>query len=328
MPIRLILVFGCALPLSFALACSRGHTPAAGGAIGSPTSAHSTPNPVPTAELRPEKLGREAHPDLRTVTALVTPTQPEVIRSLPTSLGRRYPKLGPDWATVAQQSFGSGAIFIRDVIGSGNRIFVVTNQHVLSFAEEAEIRVPKLSLQHQSRLRHLDDQYDLAVLELLDVPPGELHGFTVTSHLLRDQDEVVAAGYPGIGGDPSYQVTRGYVSNERIVIDESGHLPFIQHTASIDPGSSGGPLTEPSGALVGINTLKVRHREGAGLAIPGEAVLRALEKATHPGAPESLEHTCTRLAALLSLGEPSAELPGLLRSCPTFRSRARGAPAC
>jgi len=46
----------------------------------------------------------------------------------------------------------------------------------------------------------------------------------------------------------------------------------VQHTAPIDGGSSGGPLTNESGALLGVNTMKLRGRENVALAAPGFAV--------------------------------------------------------
>ena len=49
---------------------------------------------------------------------------------------------------------------------------------------------------------------------------------------------------------------------------------YIQHTAAINPGSSGGPLMDERGQIVGINTIKA-SLEGVSFAIPASRV-RAL----------------------------------------------------
>jgi serine protease Do len=84
-------------------------------------------------------------------------------------------------------------------------------------------------------------------------------------------------------------VTRGFVSNESFVVDDAGiEQLYVQHTAPIDPGSSGGPLTTLEGKLLGVNTLKVRGRENVGLAVPAAVVATALvELARRTSAPET-----------------------------------------
>jgi hypothetical protein len=127
----------------------------------------------------------------------------------------------------------------------------------------------------------------------------------------KDQQPVVACGYPGIGKMPSYQVTRGYVSNERFEFKESGRdLHYVQHSAAIDPGSSAGPLLTADGKVLGVNTLKVRRRENVGLAVPADAVTVALARiGTEEGntnesaAPEVALASCKELLAALTRGE-------------------------
>ena len=52
-------------------------------------------------------------------------------------------------------------------------------------------------------------------------------GFAIEQAPVHDQDAVVASGYPGIAGDPSYQVTRGYVSNRSVLLPhDDGEKPY------------------------------------------------------------------------------------------------------
>jgi serine protease Do len=80
-------------------------------------------------------------------------------------------------------------------------------------------------------------------------------------------------------GAPSFQLTKGIVSNEHLVFPDGTDLPHVQHTAAIDPGSSGGPLLGPAREVLGVNTFKLVGRENVNVAVPGSAVVRALEGA-------------------------------------------------
>ena len=98
-------------------------------------------------------------------------------------------------------------------------------------------------------------------------------GFALAATPAKDQQTVVATGFPGIIGKPSYQTTKGYVSNESFLLDDGTRpLMYVQHTAPIDPGSSGGPLTDESGKVLGVNTLKITGREAVGLAVQSRHV--------------------------------------------------------
>jgi serine protease Do len=46
---------------------------------------------------------------------------------------------------------------------------------------------------------------------------------------------------------------------------------YIQHTAAVNPGNSGGPLMDERGQIVGINTIKA-SLEGVSFAIPASRI--------------------------------------------------------
>lgn len=58
-----------------------------------------------------------------------------------------------------------------------------------------------------------------------------------------------------------FVVTRGAIC--QTPYDEAKKTAWLQHTASIGPGSSGGPLVLPNGVVVGINTA-ISGRVGEG----------------------------------------------------------------
>ena len=93
----------------------------------------------------------------------------------------------------------------------------------------------------------------------------------------REGEEVIALGYP-IDPNGALTVTKGVVSSLR---DFGGALSYIQTDAAINPGSSGGPLLDRNGEVVGMNTRIVRSLagmdvEGVGLAIQSRDLSAAL----------------------------------------------------
>jgi serine protease Do len=93
--------------------------------------------------------------------------------------------------------------------------------------------------------------------------------------------DVWSAGFPVLGTEPMWQLGKGIISNRNVKSAgfANPERPFvIQHTAQIDPGSSGGPLlikSKSSAAgydAIGINTWKGNLREGANYAVPAEYI--------------------------------------------------------
>jgi len=71
----------------------------------------------------------------------------------------------------------------------------------------------------------------------------------------------------------SQTVTQGILSAKR----KYQSWNYIQTDADINPGNSGGALVNQNGELVGVNTLKIKHSEGLGLAIPVNEISKYLE---------------------------------------------------
>lgn len=279
--------------------------------------------PGPLAEAKPEgDWVAGAHADLRRLTVLVRVKPPDEIVAKFTELANHVKRLKPWSVAAASGGFGSGFVLVRrgrDEAGHASTVdkFVVTNLHVMGLATHAAISFEGSKGAIDAPVVYVDPAYDLAVLSLdraagdaatLALVPAE--GFDLQARPAKDQDPVVASGYPAVGDDPSYQVTRGYVSNERFEVTEGGRSQaYVQHTAPIDPGSSGGPLTTPEGKLLGVNTLKVRRRENVGLAIPAAAVAQAVGLAATvrggEGAPShgSAREACDALLAALARGQ-------------------------
>ena len=195
-------------------------------------------------------------------------------------------------------------VFLRGDVGSGflysdarGNMYVITNNHVVSHAHTLAItfEAPDGTRRKVENLRIIatDEENDLAILS---VPRGEAPvtaGLRFITRNVSEGEDVFAAGFPGLGITPLWQFSRGMVSNAfarfpRSLVDETLMGPFIQHTAPIDPGNSGGPLLviqqgAPSGyAVAGINTLTGTRRQAANFAVPASTALAFIESALNP----------------------------------------------
>lgn len=141
---------------------------------------------------------------------------------------------------------------------------VVTNAHVIHGHRRIKVTLPDGRVLPARLLAH-DAGRDLAALaveagNLPTIEPGSSAG-------LRPGQWVLALGHPwGVTG----AVTAGIV----IDVGPPPELPargeFVQVSLHLRPGHSGGPLVDPQGRLVGINTMIAGP--DVGLAIPAHVV--------------------------------------------------------
>jgi len=112
-----------------------------------------------------------------------------------------------------------------------------------------------------------DPSLDLAVVRIdADVAPLRL--LELAPETVAPGQQVYALGHPQ---ETVWSFTSGVVS--------SVHHAAIQHDAAVNPGSSGGPLVDSSGRVVGINTSKVLDdTEGVAFARPIALVGRVLDQ--------------------------------------------------
>ena len=168
-------------------------------------------------------------------------------------------------------SFGSGFLVRQD-----GRMYAITNRHVVDLAEEPEIEIEG-GVRLAADVVYTHPVYDLAILAPRGGPwPEGMHAMNISMRPARDLDEVIATGHPGLNGVPSYQSTMGRVANSSL---EIGHVTYIQHSAPIDPGSSGGPLLNDAGYVVGVNAGKAPGRDNVYVAVPAAALKEALGRA-------------------------------------------------
>ena len=139
-------------------------------------------------------------------------------------------------------SLGSG--FIIDSQG-----YIVTNNHVIDDANEIIVKTSD-NTQYNAKIIGVDKMTDLALIKIDSDQPFAYVNIG-DSDKLKVGDWILAIGNPfGLGNS----VTAGIVSAKSRDIDAGSYDNFIQTDASINQGSSGGPMFNMSGEVVGINT--------------------------------------------------------------------------
>ena len=185
---------------------------------------------------------------------------------------------------------GIGSGFIIDERGS-----VLTNAHVVGSFLKATVAMkglgPVETLKVVAEVVGVDEEADLALLSL-DLAQQRTHLQFGDSDAVGLAQDVIAAGYPlgNILGE-GFTVTRGIVSSMRRI----GPLEYIQTDAAVNPGSSGGPLVDSSGRVIGVITIRLdraqnRPVEGIGLAISINEVkklLPSLRRSVRPETPSA-----------------------------------------
>ena len=159
--------------------------------------------------------------------------------------------------------------------------YILTNEHVVDKAQSIRITLPN-KLEYPAEIIGVDKQTDLALLKIKSEEKLAVPKFG-NSDKIEVGEWVIAVGNP-FGFDRT--VSFGIVSGKGRVIpflpEESRLISdFIQTDAAIDPGSSGGPLVNLKGEVIGINTWgidKTMGYEGLNFAISVNDVKRFLEE--------------------------------------------------
>jgi S1-C subfamily serine protease len=138
---------------------------------------------------------------------------------------------------------------------------ILTNYHVIKRGTSAVVKLPDGAFFAVDGVLAVDKDRDVAVIKA--------HGNDFRALTLGDSDrlqvgeEVVAIGNPL---SLESTVSNGIVSAVRTIQTEGGK--FLQITAPISPGSSGGPLFNMAGEVVGITTSHLDGGENLNFAIP------------------------------------------------------------
>ena len=172
--------------------------------------------------------------------------------------------------TQRYESLGSGLIVSKEG-------YILTNEHVVD--KYVSVRVTLESkLEYPAEVVGADKLTDLALLKIT-VPDGE----TLKVAKLGDSDSVQVGEWVLAVGNPygfDRTVSFGIVSGKGRTLNLPDNAPllndFIQTDAAIDPGSSGGPLVNLQGQIIGINSIGVGRMQG--FTIPINIAIDVMDK--------------------------------------------------
>ena len=160
---------------------------------------------------------------------------------------------------MPQQSFGTGSGF---VIGKDG--IILTNNHVINQAKDISVTLPD-GTEIIPKIIGTDPATDIAILKIeqMNMIPLEF----ADSDKLQPGQIAIAIGNP-LGFQ--HTVTSGVVSAlGRTLRSQSGRMidDIIQTDAALNPGSSGGPLMNSAGKVIGVNTAIIKNAQGICFAV-------------------------------------------------------------
>jgi len=168
------------------------------------------------------------------------------------------------------RGIGQGSGFIVRQDG-----FIVTNQHVLANAHTVTVTLADGTRHTMQRILSQSVTRDVAVIRInaTNLPTVTLGDYAS----VRTGDQILTIGNP-LGLQNT--ISEGLVSSRARIV---GGLNYIQISAPISPGSSGGALVDYQARVIGVTTAAFREAQNLNLAIPIDEVLPFIASATGEG---------------------------------------------
>jgi S1-C subfamily serine protease len=214
-----------------------------------------------------------AKADRADLDALKSPKKPEAASSK--EIGRRYTNA----VVVVHSDDGTGSGFVV-----GRRGYVLTCAHVVSddstvsISYQSEGNGTQKTTKTKAKLIRVDRERDLALLKI--GPVGPMTPVILAGEGPPESGEAVTViGNPGLGDEIlTHTVTTGVISSPERVIEGQ---KFIQTSAAVNAGNSGGPVFDGQGQVVGLVVLKA-NLEATAFAVPVKELRKFLHDATEP----------------------------------------------
>ena len=183
-------------------------------------------------------------------------------------------------AASANSAFVSIAGYVNgEEVSSGSGFLVrhdgvlVTNLHVLQGAERLKVTLPSGEIYDTAYVLNVDERRDLAILQIQAVglsvlPIGD-------DRVMEVGDTVYVLGNP-LGYDQTF--SDGILSAKRL---EDG-VQYLQISAPISPGSSGGPVLNEQGHVIAVATSLQPDGQNLNIAMPSHYISGMLAVITVP----------------------------------------------
>lgn len=196
-------------------------------------------------------------------------------------------------------STGSGFILREDGV-------LVTNLHVLQDVEAIKVEMPNGEIYERVFVLGVDELRDLA---LLQIPATRLPALPIgDDSAVEVGDTIYTLGNP-LGFEQTF--TDGILSARRV----TEGIQVLQISAPISPGSSGGPVLNGSGQVIGVVTAFMQDGQNLNLAMPAHYVNGMLTVRSEPKVFEELVGTAA-FSASETVADRNREFFDMLESFP------------
>ena len=199
-----------------------------------------------------------AQRELRPEAAAPVPQAPISPIAQPRSAEDLFAELSRSTARITAHNVSGRAVGLGSGVVTGIGT-VITNCHVAAAGGSLMVKVG--SEQYSASVEVADEEYDLCRLSVMGLTAPAVNVASADS--LKTGQKVYAIGAPQ-GLDLT--ISDGIVSGMR----ELPQGRVIQTTAPISPGSSGGPLFDAYGRLVGIMTFQHKSGQNLNFAVPAD----------------------------------------------------------
>ncbi len=212
---------------------------------------------IPTSNppIIPQKKPVGSSPSLKNI------PQDKPIESLPSLIKRIKP------STVIIFAYDDKGEFLK--LGSGFFVSqngdVITNYHVIQGASSAEIKTADEKTYPITYIVAGDEQNDIIRLSV-NIPSQYVYPLSLSKTIPEVGERIIVYGSP-LGLENT--VSDGIVSAIRDVPD---YGRIIQITAPISPGSSGSPVLNMQGEVIGIATFQMVEGQNLNFALPSERI--------------------------------------------------------
>lgn len=151
------------------------------------------------------------------------------------------------------REYGHGTGFMISSDG-----LIATARHVIGDGREIRIELPDGTRKPVTHVHAVTEAVDLAIVQ---IDASDLPALSLAEGEIAIGQTVSAVGFPGSTQDSFF---RGLVSGRQQI----DNVSMLKLAMTVEPGSSGEPVVDDDGRVVGVVTLKSRDVSGVGYALP------------------------------------------------------------
>lgn len=228
-----------------------------------------TPEPIAT-EPAPAMTAAPSTAPVPSVAAGAEYTvAPPVAERRPLEPAALFERWAPSVVTIRVGTHAMGTGFVIDGHGT-----IATNHHVVEGAERLVVKLYDGTEVENVELLETNVEHDLALIRVSTDKPLPPVALGVSDEVVVGEEVIVIGNPLGL----EHTLTDGLVSARRLYEGKK----YIQMSAPVSPGNSGGPVFNRFGDVVGVTVAKL-YGENLNLAVPID-LLKPMIKSEYPNA--------------------------------------------